>query len=46
MFAVTIAAAAVQQLVAVGLDLDGLADGLRYRPSANVRIPIFGGAAG
>ena len=39
--ATTIAAAGVQQLIAAGLNLDGLAESMTYRPSANTRIPLF-----
>jgi len=41
MLAATIASAGVQQLIGAGLAFDGLLDGLRYRPSANTRIPLF-----
>jgi cytochrome P450 len=42
MLATTIAAAGVQQLIASGLVFEGLADAVRYRPSVNTRIPLFG----
>ena len=42
MLATTIAAAGVQVLLDAGLALDGLGEGVAYRPSANVRIPVFG----
>jgi cytochrome P450 len=42
--ATTIAAAAVQTLIASGLKLDGLDATVRYRPSINTRIPLFGGS--
>jgi cytochrome P450 len=41
MLATTIAAAGVETLLAAGLDLDGLGDGVVYRPSANARVPVF-----
>jgi cytochrome P450 len=44
-FATTIAAAAVQALLASGLKLKGLAETVRYRPSVNTRIPLFGSVA-
>jgi hypothetical protein len=31
----------VETLLAAGLDLDGLGDGVVYRPSANARVPVF-----
>ena len=40
-----IAAAGIDALLTAGLRLDGLADGITYRPAPNVRIPIFRGAA-
>lgn len=40
--AVTIAQAGIEALLQAGLDLDRLATSVTYRPSANVRIPIFG----
>jgi cytochrome P450 len=42
MLSTTIAAAAVQQLIASGVKFDDLADSATYRPSANTRIPLFG----
>jgi hypothetical protein len=44
--ATTIAVAGVEALMATGVALDGLADGLRYRPSVNARIPLFGAEPG
>lgn len=41
--ATTIAVAGVQALISAGLPLDGLAGTVTYRPSANARIPLFGG---
>lgn len=43
--ATTIAAAGVTALGACGLALDDLAGQVRYRPSVNTRVPVFGGAA-
>jgi cytochrome P450 len=40
-FATTLAAAAIDTLLTSGLRLEGLADGVTYRPAPNVRIPIF-----
>jgi cytochrome P450 len=40
-FATALAAAGIDALLTSGLRLEGLADGLTYRPAANVRIPIF-----
>lgn len=37
-----IAAAAVQALLAHGLAVERLAVAVRYRPSVNSRIPVFG----
>jgi cytochrome P450 len=42
MVATTIAAAGVQQLIASGLRLEGLAEATSYRASVNTRIPLFG----
>jgi cytochrome P450 len=42
MLATTIATAGVQQLISAGLVFEGLADAVRYRPSVNTRIPLFG----
>jgi hypothetical protein len=42
MLATTIAAAGVHQLVASGVPFDELAATVRYRPSLNTRIPLFG----
>jgi cytochrome P450 len=42
MLATTIAAAAVDELILAGLDLEHVADRVSYRPSANVRLPLFG----
>lgn len=42
--ATSIAVAAVQALIASGLMLDGLGEAVRYRPSINTRIPLFGSA--
>ena len=42
MVATTIAAAGVQELLTSGLALDGLLETVRYRPSPNARIPLFG----
>lgn len=41
--ATTIAAAGVTALVGGGLALEDLAQPVRYRPSVNTRVPIFGG---
>ena len=41
--ACTIAEAGVRHLLASGLDLETLAEGVTYRPSANTRIPVLGG---
>lgn len=43
--ATTIAQAGVAALIDAGVDPERLLDGLTYRPSANVRIPVFAGAA-
>lgn len=40
--AVTIAQAGVEAVLASGLDLSAITTNLRYRPSANTRIPLFG----
>lgn len=40
-FAIAIAQTAVRHLIRSGLNFDRLADQVTYRPSANVRIPIF-----
>jgi cytochrome P450/pimeloyl-ACP methyl ester carboxylesterase len=40
-FAIAIAQTAVVHLVESGLNFDRLTDGMTYRPSANVRVPIF-----
>jgi len=42
--ATTIARAGVEQALAAGVDPAPLAEGVRYRPSANVRIPLFQGS--
>ena len=42
MLAVTIAQAGVDQLLAVGVEPTRLLETLRYRPSANTRVPLFG----
>jgi cytochrome P450 len=39
--ATTVAAAGVTEVVKRGLALDGLAAGVRYRPSPNTRVPVF-----
>lgn len=39
--AVTIAQAGIEALLEAGVDLQGLAENVSYRPSANSRIPIF-----
>ncbi len=39
--ATTIATVAVDTLLTSGLRVEGLADGVTYRPAPNVRIPIF-----
>ncbi len=39
--ATAIARAGVEQALAAGIDPAPLAEGVRYRPSANVRIPLF-----
>jgi cytochrome P450 len=39
--ATTIARAGVEQALAAGIDPAPLAEGVSYRPSANVRIPVF-----
>ncbi|HLF23829.1 MAG TPA: cytochrome P450 [Burkholderiales bacterium] len=44
-FAIAIAQTAVRYLIESGLDFDGLADGMAYRPSANTRIPLFHGTS-
>lgn len=41
--ATTIAAAGVTALGECGLALDALAERVRYRPSVNTRVPVFGG---
>jgi cytochrome P450 len=46
MLARTIAAAAVEHLLASGLDVAGLREGMTYRPSPNARIPVFARVAG
>ncbi len=38
-----LAASAVSALLAQGLRLDGFVEGLTYRPSVNVRVPVFAG---
>jgi len=43
--AVSIARAAVERLLAHGLDLDALPAQPAYQPSGNLRIPLFAGAA-
>jgi cytochrome P450 len=40
--ATTIAVAGVQALITAGLVFDGLAETVRYRPSVNTRVPLFG----
>jgi hypothetical protein len=40
--AVTIAQAGIETLLQTGLNLERLATSVTYRPSANVRIPLFG----
>lgn len=40
-FALTIAQTAVQHLIDIGLSFDRLTHRAAYRPSANVRIPVF-----
>jgi cytochrome P450 len=45
MMATTIAAAGVTALLAAGVPLDRFAEGVRYRPSVNARIPVFDPAA-
>jgi len=42
--AISIAAAAIQALLAHGLEVANLASHVRYRPSVNSRIPVFGTA--
>lgn len=39
--AVTIAQAGVEQILASGIDLNAIVANMRYRPSANTRIPLF-----
>jgi cytochrome P450 len=39
--AIAIAAAGLEALLDADVPLDGLADGVTYRPSVNVRIPLF-----
>lgn len=39
--ATTIAQAGVEALLQSGVDLEGLAENVTYRPSANCRIPVF-----
>lgn len=41
--AMRIAAIGIQALIAHGLDFDALTAPVRYRPSVNARIPVFGG---
>jgi cytochrome P450 len=41
--AVTIAQAGIEALLRAGVDLEGLAENVTYRPSANCRIPLFAG---
>jgi cytochrome P450 len=43
-FAVAIAAAGVSRLLEDGLDPRSLADRFTYRPSVNLRVPLFGGS--
>ena len=38
----TIAELGVRQLLDAGLEPDAVLDGLRYRASANTRVPLFG----
>jgi cytochrome P450 len=40
-FATAIAVAAIDALLTSGLRVEGLADGVTYRPAPNVRIPMF-----
>jgi cytochrome P450 len=40
-----IAAAAIHEVLATGLDPAALVDTVAYRPSANLRVPLFGAAA-
>ena len=40
--AATIAAAGVEPILGSGVDLERLAERVTYRPSANVRVPLFG----
>ena len=42
--ATTIAVAAVQALITSGVKVDGLDELVRYRPSINTRVPLFGGS--
>jgi len=39
--AITIAQAGIEALLRAGIDLEGLAENVTYRPSANTRIPVF-----
>lgn len=41
--AAAITQAGIEQILASGLDLSATVANLRYRPSANTRIPLFGG---
>jgi cytochrome P450 len=43
--ATAIAEAGVARLLAVGVEPERLVERVTYRPSANTRIPLFGGAA-
>ena len=43
--ATTIARAGVEQALAAGIDPAPFAEGVSYRPSVNVRIPLFRGEA-
>jgi cytochrome P450 len=43
--ATTIAEAGVGALLAAGVEPARLIEGVRYRPSGNTRVPLFGGAA-
>lgn len=40
--ATTIAQAGIEALLQAGVDLEGLAENVTYRPSANARVPAFG----
>jgi cytochrome P450 len=41
MLATTIAAAGITALIDAGLDMEGLGERVRYRPSVNTRVPLF-----